>query len=1170
MAKNVIDQLSIEFEAEVTKAVSNSDRLLKMLTDVGNKVSELAGKKVSLGIGAKTGENLQKFGDAIKGMDIDRFKEFAQVTSSLSSIRLGLSEKSGDFVRNFSDAIKEADTAKIYSYGQATQSIQSINLGIGEKTGANLRSFAEALSTVDTDKMMMLSATNANFNKLEGMGIGDKTGKNLQAFSSALNGLDIAKLQQFSQINAMFSGLSLGIGEKTGTNLASFAQGVAMLDLNKLRELARIDFTNMKILADAARSIKGLALALKQLERASERANSSQKSFGRSVKRTGNHAKSSSNALGRLFQSIKRIAFYRAIRSAMKAITEGFAEGIENLYYWSQTVGSSFAPRMDQLATATQYLKNGFASMFSPLIEYAIPILDRVIDRLVDFFNFIQEGFAQITGAPTWNKALKYPVQYADSLDTASASAKELKHQLLGFDELNVLNTPTDSARGSDKDAKDYGAMFELVETAAGENLKGIGARLADEINSIFDDPEKWKELGGNVADFIIEGFNNIIDFVDGVDWENVGRSLGEFASELATRLAVKIKDTDWGDVVIKFTNAICGIITGAGESDIIDALKKLLASIFSALPSLAIAGLESALKVTASLLRALGWEKGADWLDNMGNKLADFRHDYEAWRKLGLEAYFNKLDYGSALPTTTRGYGYDPTQDNGRSFGTSGAVIGARDSDDGLELAFNVKTLLNDEENSITQIVSKVKTFHENIKKAFGNIVATVGLAFAVTGKLLSEVWEKIKKWFEDNVVPVAWELALAFKDKVWELYTKIREFFEKNPSPVAWIFNVVGGLIKKVQELYGKIKTWFEQNPTPIAWLFNKLGFGDKLKEWNEKIKSWFTTNPTPIAWIFNKLGFGDKLKEWNEKIKTWFSTNPTPIAWVFNALGFGDKLKAWNDKIKNWFVTNPSPIAWVFNVIGGLATKASELWGQIKEWFTTRPAQIGTAIITTATAIQNGYSKFTQDWGTKWADIKSRITSIATAIYNGWKSFTDNWGTNKYADVKSRITSIWEAINTGWQSLLEKWGTWRTLAVGIVFNIGSALADAWSNIWQTWNNSDRTLHFNVKQRAKGGFIDGYASGGFPSPSSGTLFWAGEGGVPEILGTIGGRNAVAGGAEITGIRDAIFQQAESERQLLGQLIRAVNSKDLTLTANSSAGRWVSKALKAYTGVTG
>ena len=95
------------------------------------------------------------------------------------------------------------------------------------------------------------------------------------------------------------------------------------------------------------------------------------------------------------------------------------------------------------------------------------------------------------------------------------------------------------------------------------------------------------------------------------------------------------------------------------------------------------------------------------------------------------------------------------------------------------------------------------------------------------------------------------------------------------------------------------------------------------------------------------------------------------------------------------------------------------------------------------------------------------------------------------------------------------------------------------------------------------------GFATGGFPTPS--TLFYAGEvPGQAEMLGTIGGRTAVAGGEEITGIREAVYESSQREEAMLRAILNAVNAKDLNLVANATTGRWVNKALKSYAGVTG
>ena len=80
----------------------------------------------------------------------------------------------------------------------------------------------------------------------------------------------------------------------------------------------------------------------------------------------------------------------------------------------------------------------------------------------------------------------------------------------------------------------------------------------------------------------------------------------------------------------------------------------------------------------------------------------------------------------------------------------------------------------------------------------------------------------------------------------------------------------------------------------------------------------------------------------------------------------------------------------------------------------------------------------------------------------------------------------------------------------------------------------------------------IKGYEAGGFPDKYS--LFMAGEHGIPEIAGTVGGKTAVAGGAEITGIRDAIYTSSQQEMRLLqeqNQLLRGILNKQFGITKN-------------------
>ena len=74
-------------------------------------------------------------------------------------------------------------------------------------------------------------------------------------------------------------------------------------------------------------------------------------------------------------------------------------------------------------------------------------------------------------------------------------------------------------------------------------------------------------------------------------------------------------------------------------------------------------------------------------------------------------------------------------------------------------------------------------------------------------------------------------------------------------------------------------------------------------------------------------------------------------------------------------------------------------------------------------------------------------------------------------------------------------------------------------------------------------------FYNGGFPEKAS--LFFAGENGVPEILGTVGGKSAVASGAEITGIANAVYSTGQTEAALLMtavSLLREIASKDMSV----------------------
>lgn len=223
-------------------------------------------------------------------------------------------------------------------------------------------------------------------------------------------------------------------------------------------------------------------------------------------------------AVSGLFRQIKRVVMYRAIRSAIRMVTDGFREGTANAYQWSKAMGGQFAASMDMLATSSLYLKNSLGAMVTPLINAVAPAIDYIIDKFVALLNVANQVIALLTGAKTWTKAIKYPKEYAAAAGDAAGGAGKLAKAMttiLSIDELNPLNADKGGGGGGGgggAGALDYSQMFEEVETAS-QALEGIFQPFVD----------AWAEKGQGVIDSIhnaMSGLENLFSSIGNSFWE--------------------------------------------------------------------------------------------------------------------------------------------------------------------------------------------------------------------------------------------------------------------------------------------------------------------------------------------------------------------------------------------------------------------------------------------------------------------------------------------------------------------------------------------------------------------------------------------------------------------------------------------------------------------------
>lgn len=229
-----------------------------------------------------------------------------------------------------------------------------------------------------------------------------------------------------------------------------------------------------------------------------------------------------------------------------------------------------------------------------------------------------------------------------------------------------------------------------------------------------------------------------------------------------------------------------------------------------------------------------------------------------------------------------------------------------------------------------------------------------------------------------------------------------------------------------------------------------------------------------------------------------------------------------------VENWF--NESVMPWFsterWSELGeNIKQSLSDKWDSFTQWWS-------------GTGIPSWWNGNVSPWFTKekWQNFGETIKS---SLKDKWTSFTLWWSGIGFAKWWNNVKSYFTT---------EKW-TWSGIKDG--------LSNAWNNaiaaVKQIWNRFANWINDKLnfswdpvvvlgKELVPGGSVNlgripTFETGGYV-PSRYTMFMAGENGVPEIAGTVGGKTAVAGGVEITGIKDAINTTAEAQMRMMQQEI--------------------------------
>lgn len=250
----------------------------------------------------------------------------------------------------------------------------------------------------------------------------------------------------------------------------------------------------------------------------------------RGIKDLSAAASKSKKPLDNIISSFKRIAFYRIIRSIIKEIGQALQEGLEKAYRFSSAMtgeGHRFAAAMDSIKSSGNAMRAQLGSAFISLYTAIEPVLTAILNLITKVADAISQLLAAFTGK-TYLKANATAAQFVDTMKSGAGAAKEWKNQLLGFDEINRLEEPSNSSGGGGTNPL---AGYEMVDTPIAKFWLDLVDKMKEFKNSLDFTPlvNSWnrlKEAAQDLGDTIVRAL--------GWAWEHILKPLSKWTIEAA------------------------------------------------------------------------------------------------------------------------------------------------------------------------------------------------------------------------------------------------------------------------------------------------------------------------------------------------------------------------------------------------------------------------------------------------------------------------------------------------------------------------------------------------------------------------------------------------------------------------------------------------------------
>lgn len=292
--------------------------------------------------------------------------------------------------------------------------------------------------------------------------------------------------------------------------------------------------------------------------------------------------------------SIKSMLMRRVKRTFISAIFNQAKEGLNELAKHSE----SFNKAMSGIKNSAKESAGNLAVTLGSMVETIAPALQTLLGWFNQLLVAINSVFALLQGKKSVTVAKQSTDDYAKSLKSASGSAKDLNHQLYGFDEITRQEDNKGSGSGkigyAEQQVGDMysdianmlkAGKFREIGTLIGNQLTEITRKIDSWINGVRSKAKQWArniaeilnglidtDLFASMGTTVGDGLNLVMDTLytfltsfdfatfgkkiadglnhlfDAVEWDLLGNLLSERFNAIYVTIANFVQNAKWGE----------------------------------------------------------------------------------------------------------------------------------------------------------------------------------------------------------------------------------------------------------------------------------------------------------------------------------------------------------------------------------------------------------------------------------------------------------------------------------------------------------------------------------------------------------------------------------------------------------------------------------------------